>query len=86
MSKETGGPAFPRIAPTGYVKDDPDELFWERQRNGMTLRDWFAGQALKGIISAKIHEEKGEDGVRLATELAFRFADAMLRQRERGIK
>lgn len=48
--KKTGGPAFPVIPPAnehghsieGYPY--PDE--------GMTLRDWFAGQALAGIIAS----------------------------------
>lgn len=48
--KNTGGPAFPVIPPAnehghsieGYPYPD----------GGMTLRDWFAGQALVGIIAS----------------------------------
>jgi len=42
-TKETGGPAFPTIAvgPAGDLYGD----------HGMSLRDWFAGQALVGLIA-----------------------------------
>jgi hypothetical protein len=36
MSNNTGGSAYPST---------PEQ--WERGMEGMTLRDWFAGQALK---------------------------------------
>jgi len=38
MRKETGGPAFPESCGDQIIP-------------GMTLRDWFAGQALKGLMS-----------------------------------
>ena len=45
MSKiDEGGAAFP------FAATDPSNV--ERQTNGMTLRDWFAGQALAGIIAS----------------------------------
>jgi hypothetical protein len=37
---DDGGPAFPNL---GY---NAEEIF-----NGMTLRDWFAGQALAGLCA-----------------------------------
>ena len=62
MSNKTfdGGPAFP----------SPFESF-----DGMSLRDWFAGQAISGAI--------GEFRVaQTAAEYAYRVADAMLEARE----
>lgn len=40
-----GGPAFPVTASTG---DPRDGVYC---RDGMSLRDWFAGQALSGLCS-----------------------------------
>jgi hypothetical protein len=57
-----GGPAFPRH---GYNSND-----------GMTLRDWFASQALAGML-ANPDSWTGVRGV-----MAYRYADAMLRARE----
>jgi len=54
---------------------------------GMTLRDWFAGQALRGACEwdAIINEEKAifakEGGVEKLAELAYKIADAMLAER-----
>jgi hypothetical protein len=42
MSKDTGGPAFPLFAATGYT--------------GMTLRDYFAAKAMQAIAQKYSHE------------------------------
>lgn len=55
------GPAFPNSPVT----------------SGMSLRDWFAGQALAGLASMSMHP--GDR--RLAVEAAYQYADAMLAQR-----
>lgn len=45
MSKiDDGGPAFPNPGYNGNWDD-------RRQIEGMSLRDWFAGQALVGLIA-----------------------------------
>lgn len=45
MSKiEDGGPAYPQITPFRIGPDD--KLL---RNTGMSLRDWFAGQALAGL-------------------------------------
>jgi hypothetical protein len=63
MSKiNDGGPAFPI----------PDEG-WP----GMTLRDWFAGQALAGISA----QYGTGDAAMIAVE-CYEHADAMLKARE----
>ena len=50
------------------------------ERAGMTLRDWFAGQALAGCMAAEapdvIYEEQG------VAKRAYRIADAMLSARQ----
>jgi len=43
---------------------------------GIPLRDWFAGQALAGMLIGEWLSDKG-----VAT-LAYEYADAMLRARE----
>lgn len=61
---KTGGPAFPCAdVRTGEM--------------GMTKREWYAGQALPGIIA------KGNINFTDACEVAFMFADQMLRESQK---
>lgn len=46
---------------------------------GMSLRDWFAGQALAGMTANKVTLAASD--ARRIPELAFAFADAMLAER-----
>ena len=73
MSKDNSGPAFPNRG---------NETYWTEP--GMTLRDYFAGQALAGICANC--DSNGENGWTGAEDLAARkayvFADAMLRARQ----
>lgn len=73
MAKEDGGPAFPR---PGW-NECPDGCL-----PGMTLREWYAGQALKGILTMG-HTAQELDAKRVA-ESAFRFADAMIEEGKKG--
>ena len=70
-----GGPAFPQHGWT----TNPEVL--ERMKNqvGMTLRDWFAGQALNGYISAGYDCGNPES----VAKDCFDFADAMLKARSK---
>ena len=73
MSYENnGGPAFP-------MANDSDKKYnWIEK--GMTLRDYFAAQALMGIYaSPNFHTETMFDA---ATE-AYEMADAMLQARKK---
>lgn len=65
---ENGGPAFP-----GFPNSQPGMY----PRDGMSLRDWFAGQAIRA--------RWGNGDVMTADDLAalaYQLADAMLAARE----
>lgn len=52
---------------------------------GMSLRDWFAGQALATLVAQHHGNDWGVDGVRhypICAEKAYRAADAMLEARK----
>jgi hypothetical protein len=52
---------------------------WDRYELGMTLRDYFAGQALAGRLA------DGTDRLRQSVaEEAYAYADAMLKAREQN--
>ncbi len=63
-----GGAAFPSVClnDPGHPASVP----------GMSMRDWFAGQALQGLISAKGYHERS-----VAATDAYNLADAMLAAR-----
>ena len=73
MDKKDGGPAFP-VLDVGY---------WGARSAGMTLRDWFAGQALIGILSINgTIKHQPNKTPELCCPLAYEYADAMLKARE----
>ena len=52
--------------------------------NGMSLRDWFAGQALAGILAGGFADTVPHDGPGGGDEaagFAYQYADAMLAER-----
>jgi hypothetical protein len=68
-----GGPAFPVPPP---VCSGPNNS-WEYAAEGMSLRDWFAGQALQGLCvdrSASLEPEA-------MAYWCYRYANAMLAER-----
>jgi hypothetical protein len=58
-------------------KKDGGPAFPTQDYDGMSLRDWFAGQALNGLISASDNLEDLGPAVRLA----YQLADDMLVER-----
>ena len=81
---DDGGPAFP-LNSDGQMEFDGS--------TGMTLRDWFAGQALPAII-AEYHTDLRSDGMNVQLTIgcyesieiaheAYAMADAMLAARKR---
>ena len=83
MSNKNGGPAFPR-AYGGHPDPAPGDAEMQSQE-GMTLRDYFASQALTGLIGTYVVG----NGTCMGTEHfannvsihAYKMADAMLRAR-----
>lgn len=74
-----GGAAFPNA---GY--DGPDNC--ADPVPGMTLRDWFSGRALVGIINACAMDirRNGESTETMFARKAYSVADAMIAARETG--
>jgi hypothetical protein len=50
---------------------------------GMDLRDWFAGQALIGIMSTAGAFQRADRRHDMVAEQAYLFAKAMMAERER---
>lgn len=78
-----GGHAFPIPLRQGES--------WNHEKygspNGMTLRDWFAGQAVTGLLAGQWRSKPGVSAREDAESLAFNayaIADAMLSARERS--
>ena len=83
MSKaiNNGGPAFP-FGQISEVTGQPINGFFAP---GMTLRDWFAGQALSGLTPADGFTPDHKDTPIMIMDLAinaYQIADAMLAARE----
>lgn len=78
-TKNDGGPAFP-VREAERFNPENNETHAIEQHWGMSLRDWFAGQALAGMLSS----EYRPDGNQLKAVWAYELADAMLRAREKG--
>ena len=76
-------PAFP-------VKFGPDDRSLAVEAYpGMTLRDWFAGQALMAVVTVATMPGAGKDGggainERDLAEVAYAFADALLAARKKA--
>jgi hypothetical protein len=74
MSKiDNGGPAFP------IPCDDRPHAY--EAHPGMTLRDWFAGQALIGLLAGHYSETNRLNFTEVPRE-AYCIADAMIEARK----
>lgn len=71
--KNTGGPAFSSTKMTNFGKE-------QIHHAGMTLRDWFAGQALAGML-ANSSVIGNQDAELIAA--CYRAADALLAERDK---
>jgi hypothetical protein len=70
MTKETGGPAFPQS-----VLDNHQYKIYD----GMTLRDWFAGQQLIAYRAHPANEPIAN--LNFIADYCYAMADAMLKAR-----
>lgn len=73
--RDDGGPAFPTTKPLDG---------WGDPNRGMSLRDWFAGQALIGLLSATSHPKStgpSQEPAEVYALNAYILADAMLAER-----
>ena len=75
MAIDDGGQAFPVAASNRYTP-------------GMSLRDWFAGQALVSVLSALGDMKTGRDNPagqqRAVAMVAYDIADSMIAQRTKA--
>lgn len=83
MSTNDGGPAFP--TEQGHILDGTWNQTYE---SGMSLRDYFAGQAMIGLVAGitKFRDEEGMEDIIVnrpndVSQLAYTYADAMLAAR-----
>ena len=85
MEKDDGGPAFPqghKDFPLACDQSTAKEIMKAIQLNmGMTLRDWFAGQALSGFLSNGGTIGLTPDNLEEEVEYCWRYADLMLKER-----
>ena len=73
MSKDDGGPAFPRnVLDHGHGVTSTHE-------SGMSLRDWFAGQIACSVMTATLSPDATPDTVAAA---CYVMADALLKARK----
>jgi hypothetical protein len=71
---DDGGPAFPLVAP------GPNES--HTLHPGMSLRDWFAGQAIAGMFRHQGWINCVDDDQEEVARRAYIIADAMLAARK----
>lgn len=78
MTKQTGGPAFPYSAllPDKETRQLAGTMYADN--TGMTLRDWFAGLELQGLLNGHMPLATDES----FAEHAYKLSDAMLKARE----
>ena len=85
-NEEDGGPAFPVLERMTNMLDEHTAKFITT--GGMSLRDYFAGQALQSIVR-NVGSSMNNPDVQEATPdsmsaAAYVFADAMLKARQGG--
>lgn len=78
---DDGGPAFPvdEIDVAGGHYEGRYEV--QRQHPGMSLLDWFAGQAIVGMLptlKARSEESLVSEAIPKAAEFAYKIARAMI--------
>lgn len=74
---KTGGAAFPYVVPPNFIEGE----------QGMTLRDYFAGQVLAGSFAsfsqANGTYEEWKNALENVAPMAYDIADDMIRERNK---
>lgn len=99
VSVKGGGRLVFRSMDTHWTcyRDNPPEGWTIRNvaptgPNGMDLRDWFAGQALAGMLSdnatverhSQLTKQNPDVGLRnMTAKIAYEYADAMMQERSK---
>lgn len=79
-----GGPAFPGSSTMKLVQNAGEETSHiEFKHGGMSLRDYFAGQALAGILATS---DKNLRSHNFYEKEAVGFADALLAELEKNVE
>jgi len=73
-TRKDGGAAFP-------TEPNTQQGFFSH--HGMSLRDWFAGQALAGMMANPSVFDGDDRGIKAAVGQCYMAADRMLAERER---
>ena len=71
-------PAFPTL--------DDTSMDVAKFRGGMSLRDYFAAKAMQSMLLADTDNGRFRDTESRTAEFAYRAADAMLAQRDKGVR
>lgn len=85
---DDGGLAFPQKEKVRDPAAYPSPEYFEVTHTGMSLRDWFAGNALSGIVAGLCaNGERGDRAYNLigfndAAKDAYTLADAMIAARK----
>ena len=75
--KNDGGQAFP--VPAIQFQDGT----WNKALSGMSLRDYFAGQVMVGLLASTAGDESFIEAGE-AADRCYEFADALIACRRRG--
>jgi hypothetical protein len=79
---DDGGQAFPRLDELrAFERNDGESGYYAEASGGMSLRDYFAGQALNGMIGSDSSVDRTKVSKRVWAAVAYDFADAMLKVR-----
>ena len=81
MSVDTGGPAFPHVAKL-IDRGVGGRVYDAESAGGMTLRQWYAGLMLPGLVAVAAHDTVWHPK-KIATD-AFELADAMIAEDNKG--
>ncbi|HVI55450.1 MAG TPA: hypothetical protein VM621_10405 [Luteibacter sp.] len=77
MSKNNGGPAFPEVSTNVSYSQDSDYRYADVQSfGGMTLRQYYAGKALQGLLADGSSGLKGQ--IDATADFAWSLAAAMI--------